>query len=188
MRNQKLIYEQSRSIPLGEAPVFITVIAVDEARGFITQESHVFLPREEKYINQIRYLNRGDQEIDNITNDAIRATHRLYSANGIKCVTSGGGKQHHCLSYEITALNEHPFHRFLLEDKFVQQMWEIQEWTASRELKRALAQVTRYRYDQSEAKLMSRMFNANKPSRLPTSRMAFEAGTNLGRFGLRPFA
>ena len=188
MRNQKLIYEQSRSIPLGEAPVFITVVAVDEARGFITQESHVFIPSAEKYLNQIRYVNRGDRDIDNITNEAIRATHRLYSDNGIKFVPSGGGKLHHCLSYEITELNEHPFHRFLIEDKFVEQMWEIQEWTTSRELKRALAEVTRYRYDKSEAKLMSRIFNANKPSILPTSRIAIEAGKSLSGFGLRPFA
>ena len=164
MHTEKVIYTQACELPANEAPVFITAAVMDPRRQLVTQESHVFLPRDDIYLHKINYINNSGADFDSLIVGAIRNTHRLHADHMAAHAASRRPVFNHLQSFDADLLATHPFHRFRLENKFLEQMWEIQEWTASRELRLALAQVIRYKTDRDEAELISRIFTSGAPS------------------------
>ncbi len=158
MHTEKAIYTQAAGVPDLEAPVFVTVAVADQRRQLVIQESHVFLPQNDTYLHKINYFSNSSHDFGAVIVSGIRATHRLHT----EYMASRAADRHPIFdpltSLDADALEAHPFHRFRLENKFIEQMWEIQEWTASRELRQALAQVTRYKTDHAEAELIHRIF------------------------------
>ncbi|EIP99008.1 hypothetical protein OpiT1DRAFT_03511 [Opitutaceae bacterium TAV1] len=163
MRIEEVIYEQAEALPGRASPFFITVLAIDDLRAQVTQENHVFLPGEEKYLHQITWPTFSHENVATITARAIRDTHRLFIDHLAARASQACDRWHPApsLSCEVRRLSSHPFHRLKLENRFLHQMWEIQEWTVSRELREALAQVTRYKADSAEAELLGRIFAGN---------------------------
>lgn len=166
---QMLIYEQVILQNADASPVLITSVVIDEIRGQATEESHVFIPATGKYLHQIRYSIPDPDDHEAAVARSIEVTHRLfddYLTSGP--VTAGLQSMRH-LAHEVRRMPGHPFHRFRIENKFVQEMWEIQEWTSSPELGRTLAEVMSYRCDQGEAELLARIFVENQTGTSPSA-------------------
>ena len=98
-----------------------------------------------------------------------RITHGLFSVH----LAARGGRDRWlpcpAFRYETRRIGEHPFHSFRLADRFRREMWQIQDWTISRELRFALAQVTAYRADQAETAFLARLFGADEPRPQPAA-------------------
>ena len=164
MHTEKVIYTQACELPEHEAPVFITAVVLDARRQLVIQESHVFLPKDDIYLHRINYINNSGADFDSLIVGAIRNTHRVHADHMAAQAARRRPALNHLQSFDADLLETHPFHRFRLENKFIEQMREIQEWTASRELRQALAQVIRYKTDREEAELISRIFTSGVPS------------------------
>lgn len=154
---EEIIYEQTDEVPGQGALLFVTAVIHDEARGRVTRESHVFLPRENRHLHEISFSPRGRLSEAALLAGCVRATHRLFAAQLARAGNerASGGEE---LSYATRRLEAHPFHDFRLRQQFLDEMWEIQDWTVSPGLREALARVTRYRADSAEAELLGRIF------------------------------
>jgi hypothetical protein len=156
---EEIIYERSDAAP-GQGPLlFVTVVLRDEARDRVTRESHVFLPRENRHLHELEFAPRRRADRAAVLAGCIRATHRLFADQLVRAGNerASGGEG---LSYATRRLDAHPFHDFRLRRQFLDEMWEIQDWTISPGLRDALARVTRYRADSAEAELLGRIFAA----------------------------
>lgn len=137
VENEEIYCEQACPIPGIGSPLLLTVVVRDDARGQIARESHVFLPQEERHLHEIVWLPCDRDGDDATLAGCIRATHRLF-ARQLAARAAGGD-----FSYVTRHLATPPFQAFGSQDKFRDEMQDIQAWTISRVLREALSRATR---------------------------------------------
>jgi len=140
------------------APVLVTVSVANEAGDQVIEESHVFVPTTGKYLQQVCYRSLKNAEFRRVAELGIQATRRLLIDYLSMHPVLPGLQALRLASPVMTPLAVHPFHRYRIENKFVQEMWEIQEWTRSEALRASLAEVLSYRSDPKEAELLAQVF------------------------------
>jgi hypothetical protein len=158
MSVQQLNYEQVVSLRSEISPVLVTATLIDEIRGQVTEESHVFVPTTQKYIQQTCYRSLNDFDSEGILARATQNTRRLFfDCFSTQAVIEGLNSLRFSQATMVGVV-DHPFHRFKIEGKFTHEMWEIQEWSCSSALRSTLAEVMSYRCDPLEAELLNRVF------------------------------
>ncbi len=140
------------------APVLITVSVASEARCQVTEESHIFIPTVGKYLQETSYRSLKNADFDTLAALGIQTTRRLLTSYLSMHSVVPGLSVLRSSPLVIRPLATHPFHRFRIENRFVQEMWEIQEWTCSVALRECLAEVMSYRSDPGEAALLTQVF------------------------------
>jgi hypothetical protein len=171
MSSELLIHEQVVSTEPVEfdAPVLLTVVTFNNERRQLTRESHVFIPATGVYLHQVCYRTYQQQQDPAIVACSVDATHRLLDEHLATVPFLSNFPEVRCVSLETRRVAGHSFHHFKIRNKFIQQMWEIQEWTSSTELRRVLADVMSYRCDKAEGELLTRIFNREDHPAMPSS-------------------
>jgi hypothetical protein len=162
MCSEILIHEQAGVDAPAAAPVLVTCILANEERMQLVEESHVFLPAGQRYIQSIRYRKLTDATRLQSVEAGVQATRTLFLRH-MACFGASATNANVLCDFE--RLEEAPFHGFKLAGQFLHEMAEIQEWTVSGELRRLLAEVLSYKSDRDESELLARIFNDYSASR-----------------------
>lgn len=156
---EEVIYEQTDSSSKFGPVIFVTAVIRDDLRDQVMRESHVFLLHGNRHLHEITFLTNSRENEATLLAGCIRATHRLFAEQlaraGDERVSGNEG-----LAYVTKRLDAHPFHTIGLQNRFRDELWEIQDWTVSHTLREVLASVTCYRADTTEAELLTRIFSA----------------------------
>lgn len=187
MRIETVVYEKVAVKSSAVAPILVTSLVLDKARSQMVEESHVFFPGSEVYLQRMRYRKLPDSIDCETLSDCVEATRHLYfrhlAASSSEAEPEAGTLANAGGDFE--RLEVPPFYRFKLENKFLHEMGEIQEWTTSTELRRNFAEVMSYRSDRSEADMLARIFQDDR-STTPAER-GHASHTNLHqRFAWTP--
>ncbi len=162
MSVQQLNYEQVVSLRIEISPMLVTATLIDEVRGQVTEESHVFVPTTRKYLQQTCYRSLNNSDSVGVLARATQNTRRLFFDYLSTQAVIGGLNSLRVSPATMVGVADNPFHRFKIEGRFMQEMWEIQEWSCSAALRSALAEVMSYRCDPLEAELLNRVFCSNE--------------------------
>lgn len=155
MNPDTVICEQAAVEGADAAPILVTCVVFNEERSQLVEESHVFLPGRGLHLQTSRFRKLTDIARRESPDIGVQATRALLMRHLASSGTAAAEGFVHC---DFERLVEAPFYRFKLARLFLQEMAEIQEWTASADLRLLLAEVLSYRCDHEESELLARLF------------------------------